>query len=82
MGFLAWLKSLVVQDLGLFAPGVKEQGGAPYDCAPNQREYSGFAGWNNESPFHYKPFHLLMICDSMKDILTEDPSLFPSLLVA
>ena len=61
MGFLARLKSFAVQDVGLLPPCVKEQGGTPCDCAPNQGEYSGFAGWNSDSPFHYKPFHLLMI---------------------
>ncbi len=61
MDFLARRKSFAIQGVGLLAPCVKEQGETPFDCAPDQGDYSRFAGWNTNSPFHYKPFHLLMI---------------------
>jgi hypothetical protein len=36
MGFPARLKSFAVQDVGLLAPCMKEQGETPFNCGPNQ----------------------------------------------
>jgi hypothetical protein len=51
-GWVFWLglKSFAVQDVGLVAPCVKEQGETPFDCGPNQGEYCAFAGSDSFSP--------------------------------